>query len=140
VVTTRGVAVEKLVVISARYGASGGYSSLRVLPDQGAPATTGGPVVGAYLAADGSPLTKLVYGQEIRITGQAFGPTPGQVLFNGGVLPVIAWSDTEVRVRLPLPEIRGGAELTLVRPDGESHDVLLPLDMPARAPGSARRR
>jgi len=144
VLTTRGVLTEKLVAISASYNGKSAYSNLRVQPDgvtpPPVPAVTEGPTVSGYFNGDGSPLTKLIYGQEIRITGQAFGMIPGTVRFNGGLMKILAWSDNDVRALLPLPEIHGGAEFTLTRTDGAYHDVLLPLDLPARMPGSARRR
>lgn len=145
VLTTRGVVAEKLVAISASYNGKGAYSNLRVQPDgvtppPPVPGLTGFPTIGAYLNGDGSPLTKLIYGQEIRITGQSFGITPGTVTFNGGPLKILAWSDNDVRVLLALPEIKGSAEFTLTRPDGMFHDLMLPLDLPAGVQGSLRRQ
>ena len=140
VITTIGVKAEKLVAVTGSYNGKSGYANLRIEPDQVLPAAIGGPTISGYLNGDGTPVTTLIYGQEVRILGQAFGPTPGSVTWNGGAIPILAWSDSDVRVRLPLPRINGGAEFTLTRPDGQFHDLLLPLDLPARVPGNTRRR
>ncbi len=143
VLTLRGATASRVVPISAKYGTSG-YASLTILPDGVTPPPVPGagtPLVSAYVNTDGSPVVSPSYGQEIKIRGSGFGATAGKVTWNGGLVPVVSWSEAEIRVKLPYPALPvGGHEFTVVRPDGAAYDGMIPTDGPQRVPGSVRRR
>lgn len=143
VATIRGVATEKLVAVAAKYGTSGGYSNLRVLPDSVTPPPVPGagtPLVSAYLNMDGTPVVNPIYGQILRITGIGFGLVPGKVYWQGGPVLVQSWGDTEIRVKLPTPVFTGPTQFSLQTATGLWVEFGVPTDGPGRVPGSARRR
>lgn len=106
------------------------------------PPGAGDPSMTTFLNGDGSPIIgPLVYGQEVRILGSAFGATPGKVFWQGATLTqILSWSDTIIRVKLPVPVFTGATQFGLQRSDGVRVEAMVPLDVPARVPGSAKRR
>jgi hypothetical protein len=97
------------------------------------------PIINDFLNADGSPARVLVYGQEVRITGQGFGTTPGKVIWIGAPVQIVSWTDTEVRVRLPQPTPPGGGlQFLLVKSDGGYSETALPGDLWPPVPGARR--
>ncbi len=140
VTTAPGVAVEQLVAITAKYGTSGGSANLRVLPAGGPPVPgAAAPQVDGYRLADGSPLVGLpAPGSEVRLVGRGFGALPGRVVWQGAALPVLAWSETLVRVRVPAYSPQGQWEFALFRADAGWCNMQAPRDF--RLPPAVGRR
>jgi len=119
--------------LTASYNATAARASLlvRAVLVQPPPAA-GNPSMSSFLNGDGSPITgPLVYGQEVRIVGSAFGEVPGKVVWQGAALTeILAWSDTLIRVKLPVPVFKGGTQFDLWRPDGVWTSSLVPQDQP----------
>ena len=77
------------------------------------------PVVHAYTAPDGSPLTALEPGGTIAIRGESFGEEKGQILVNGLEVPSRLWTATTVTVRLPSGTLLHPPTVTVRRADGK---------------------
>lgn len=115
-----------LSVIASYNGQSKLASVFVQATPQPPPPTAGPPVISGILNPDGRPLTLPQWGQEVRIEGMGFGASTGTVRWQGGSVPVTLWSDSEVRVRLPLPTISGAQEFSVMRPDGLASDAMVP--------------
>ena len=135
------VSVERYAAITVTLGVTSRYANV-ILSASSTPVPVpvpgaGNPVINDFLNADGSPARVLVYGQEVRIIGQGFGPQSGKVIWIGAAVQVVSWTDTEVRVRLPQPKPPGGGlQFLLIKPDGGYSETALPSDLPA--PGGRR--
>ncbi|MBC7234781.1 MAG: right-handed parallel beta-helix repeat-containing protein [Chloroflexi bacterium] len=57
--------------------------------------------------------------EEIVIYGVGFGATAGKVKIAGGSVPVLSWSDREIRIRVPKRVPRGPRLLTIATADGQ---------------------
>ncbi len=152
VTTLAGVPAERLAAVTATYNGKSASANLRLLADSVTPIppiptpippiptpippqSGPGPQVMDYLLPDGSPLVGLpAPGSEVRLTGLGFGVTPGRVVWQGDTVPVVAWADTEVRVRMPAYTAQGQWEFALFRADGYWCNMQRPLDklMPSK--------
>jgi len=133
VTTAAGITAEKLVAITARYGASGGSANLRVLPSTGPPPPpvpgAAAPQVDDYRLANGEPLVGApAAGSEVRLIGRGFGSAPGRVVWQGAPLVILGWSETLVRVRLPASSGQGPSSFGLFTAAGGFCDVQMPRD------------
>lgn len=83
------------------------------------------PLITAVVDAAGQPVTSATPGQAVTILGEHFGTGAGLVSFNSQSVPVVAWGDTRIAVRLdqlaltPLPGL-----LLVRRPDGHYYSVI----------------
>ena len=84
------------------------------------------PVLRGYRDERGEPLRRLPWGAVVTVQGERFGAAPGRVLMAGFAIPVLAWSDTEIRCR-----VLGNGPLTVWRADGQWVTQLLPEEAPA---------
>ncbi len=67
--------------------------------------------------------------------GAGFGTAKGQVFWNGGATTVEAWTDTEIRVRLPEAQLFDVQSVDVRRPDGAFYSGMV---VPPGAPGARR--
>ncbi|MGI9951576.1 SdrD B-like domain-containing protein [Moorellaceae bacterium AZ2] len=103
------------------------YADVALFPVSNLVETPNGDLVPPYDVAPGTPLiyqVDRVYVtlrgiRTIKITGVNFGDTRGQVTLGGKPIWVLTWTDTVIRVRVPLYFSPGPAQLLVRKRDGK---------------------